>query len=153
MMALSYISFFRVHQLVRTTRRTSDTIQVRSLSGQEPFLFSRSMLFLHRAKVAILLSQVNDALKQSVGGADTWFHARYDWSGGVWCTSLSDVDELLAMGRALGYVGIYPPTVQACDAPSVCILDKDAAASEKRLPRSERHHRLSTWSFKYLRHN
>jgi hypothetical protein len=116
------------------------------------YTYSRTRLFTHRAKLAILLSQVTDSMKQSSGQPDYWMHARYDYAGRVWTTDLSDADELLAMGRALGYVSVLDADPDAsCDMPRVLILDRTAAEDERQLPLHERNRRLSSWSFAYLR--
>lgn len=152
MKRLSYITLYRLRQEVRTARHTSDTISVRSLIGPEVYHYSRAKLTAHRTEIAALLSQVTDTIKQSTGHPDYWIRARYDWQGREWVTDLSDADQLLAIGRAIGFVSVTMPADPAsCDIPLVLILDQDAANAERSRHQAERNRRLSAWSYGYLR--
>jgi hypothetical protein len=151
MMRLSYITLYKLRQLVRTPRRNDDTVSVRGLSGCQVYHYSRTKLSANRSKIAILLSQLPDAMKQSSGQADYWMRARFDWSGREWVTELADADELLAMGRAIGFVSVLDSSDVSCDMPRVLVLDVDASAAERQLPPAERNRRLSGWSYQYIR--
>jgi len=136
-------------------KKRPNTIVVEPLlAGTGRFAFNGERLFQKRVEVARLLSLVNDDLKQSRNGPlQRWIAARFDWNGREWDTDLQDVDKLLAMGRALGMVKILSPegAFADCDMPMLQILDRDAARSERSLPKEQQNYRLKYWSYSYVR--
>lgn len=150
MSTLNIVRLYRLYDRVRESSRSVDAIRVAPLTAGKPtYCFNRKSLYSRRGKVASLLSQLPDDMMQS--HSDTfvpWIQARFNWHLTQWATQLSDVDLLLAMGRALQMVHVhildYP-----CVFPYVQVLNVDASTRERLTVSS--HSRLSRWDFAYLR--
>lgn len=153
---LSFLSLHKLYLQTKASRKSEDIIAVESLlDGNVIYSFSRSALHFYRGKIASLLSQVNDKMKQSYAEYNNgyWIMARYDWRMLPWTESLDDVDLLLAIGRAAGMIRLSYPEDQckSCEIPHIMILDIDTRRKEQLLPEETQVWRLKYWNFAYLR--
>lgn len=155
-MQLSSLPVLRLYHAVKTYRQDMRTVSVASIiDGNKTYLFNLKQLREKRGLLMNMLSQLSDSAMQSENQEGiAWFMARYNHAGQLWTHDLLDVDLLLAMGRALGYVSICQPDKESyCLDPLILVSNLEAVRRERELPYTECNKSIATGLyFHRLRH-
>lgn len=98
----------------------AEKVKVTSLTGHEVYQFRCDKLEEYAACIAAWTL----SLKMSGPDAESsyWIQARYKSDGTAWTLDSSDVDRLLAMGRALGFILLHESSATSCvDVPKISV--------------------------------
>lgn len=115
--SIAVISLF--HEISSPSVR-GEKIKVQSLNGLEKYMLRKDKLEHYAANISAMI------LSLRIASSDTqaiyWLDARYKADGASWTNTLSEIDRLLGMARALGVVSVHAPGSEAqVDVPKISV--------------------------------